>query len=121
MCWNGRAWRRAAHHNPCGRELAGENRYAVDGHVAFHPLLSALPLSCRYPYSERALSWQERRRVEQDYLAAEAKARLNIDSQLRAAGWIVQNYTRATVNAGKGWSSGSSPWKRRCTLYQCDV
>jgi type I site-specific restriction endonuclease len=40
--------------------------------------------------------------VEEDYLAAEARARVNIDSQLRAAGWIVQDYKRAAVNAGKG-------------------
>ena len=37
-----------------------------------------------------------------DYLAREAKARKNIDRQLVAAGWIVQNADEANVSAGRG-------------------
>jgi hypothetical protein len=37
-----------------------------------------------------------------DYLAREAKARKNIDRQLGAAGWIVQNASQANVSAGPG-------------------
>ena len=37
-----------------------------------------------------------------DYLAREAKARKNIDRQLAAAGWIVQNASQASVSAGPG-------------------
>jgi len=36
------------------------------------------------------------------YLAREAKARINIDRQLEAAGWIVQSIDHANVNAGRG-------------------
>jgi type I restriction enzyme R subunit len=37
-----------------------------------------------------------------EYLAREAKARVNIDRQLAAAGWIVQRADQANVNAGLG-------------------
>ena len=37
-----------------------------------------------------------------DYLAREAKARINIDRHLDAAGWIVQHADRANVSAGPG-------------------
>ena len=37
-----------------------------------------------------------------EYLAREAKARVNIDRQLAAAGWIVQKADQANVNAGPG-------------------
>ncbi len=37
-----------------------------------------------------------------DYLAREAKARINIDRQLEAAGWVVQHADRANVTAGPG-------------------
>ena len=36
------------------------------------------------------------------YLAREAKARINIDRQLAAAGWVVQHADRANVSAGPG-------------------
>ena len=36
------------------------------------------------------------------YLAREAKARINIDRQLVAAGWLVQNADQANINAGRG-------------------
>jgi type I restriction enzyme R subunit len=37
-----------------------------------------------------------------DYLAREAKARINIDRQLEAAGWVVQHADRANVTAAPG-------------------
>ena len=37
-----------------------------------------------------------------DYLAREAKARVNIDRQLAAAGWLVQNADQANISAGRG-------------------
>ena len=40
--------------------------------------------------------------ADDDYLAREAKARKNIDRQLAAAGWIVQNASQASVSAGPG-------------------
>ena len=39
---------------------------------------------------------------EDDYLAREAKARKNIDKQLAAAGWKVQNQKALNLNAGPG-------------------
>jgi len=38
--------------------------------------------------------------TDTDCLAAEARARKNIDTQLAAAGWIVQSADRVNVNAG---------------------
>jgi type I restriction enzyme M protein len=53
--------------------------------------------------------------VEGDYLAAEARARINIDTQLRAAGWAVQDNDRVNLHAGRGETV-------RCLLLeQCDV
>jgi type I restriction enzyme, R subunit len=37
-----------------------------------------------------------------EYLAREAKARMSIDRQLKAAGWIVQSASKANVSAGLG-------------------
>lgn len=37
-----------------------------------------------------------------DYLAREARARVNIDRQLAAAGWLVQNSDTVNLNAGSG-------------------
>jgi len=37
-----------------------------------------------------------------DYLAREAKARINIDRQLEAAGWVVRHADRANLAAGAG-------------------
>ncbi len=37
-----------------------------------------------------------------DYLTPEAKARVEIDKMLAAAGWIVQDYARANLSAAKG-------------------
>jgi type I restriction enzyme R subunit len=37
-----------------------------------------------------------------DYLAREARARVEIDRQLAAAGWLVQSADRADVSAGPG-------------------
>ena len=39
---------------------------------------------------------------DHDYLAAEAKARKEIDEQLAAAGWVVQDQTRLNLSAGVG-------------------
>jgi type I restriction enzyme, R subunit len=39
---------------------------------------------------------------DHDYLAAEARARKNIDAQLAAAGWLVQGGKQPNVNAGVG-------------------
>jgi type I restriction enzyme, R subunit len=39
---------------------------------------------------------------DHDYLAREAKARINIDAQLAAAGWVVQSGNRVNVAAGPG-------------------
>jgi len=36
------------------------------------------------------------------YLTAEAKARVNIDRQLTAAGWVVQNFREMNLYAGPG-------------------
>src|SRR6059058_2639326 len=40
--------------------------------------------------------------VQHDYAPAEARARKNIDAQLCAAGWLVQDHDRASVRAGTG-------------------
>jgi len=40
--------------------------------------------------------------ADDEYLAREAKARVNIDRQLAAAGWIVQSASKANVSAGLG-------------------
>jgi len=40
--------------------------------------------------------------IDDAYLAAEARARINIDRQLEAAGWVVQSADRVNVNAGPG-------------------
>lgn len=40
--------------------------------------------------------------MENDYLAREAKARVNIDAQLAAAGWLVQRADRVNLSAGPG-------------------
>jgi hypothetical protein len=38
----------------------------------------------------------------EEYLKPEAKARLNIDSMLRAAGWDVQDFSRVNLGAARG-------------------
>jgi type I restriction enzyme R subunit len=38
----------------------------------------------------------------EEYLAREAKARINIDRQLGAAGWVVQHADKANLSAGRG-------------------
>ena len=38
----------------------------------------------------------------EEYLAREAKARINIDRQLVAAGWVVQHADKANLGAGRG-------------------
>ena len=40
--------------------------------------------------------------VEHDYLAREAKARVEIDKQLAAAGWMVQSQKALNLGAGPG-------------------
>src|SRR5437763_39894 len=42
------------------------------------------------------------KRMDDAYVAREARARKNIDAQLAAAGWLVQSYSRANVGAGPG-------------------
>ena len=37
-----------------------------------------------------------------DYLAPEARARMEIDEQLDACGWVVQDYKHAAVAAAQG-------------------
>jgi type I restriction enzyme, R subunit len=37
-----------------------------------------------------------------EYLAREARARINIDRQLVAAGWLVQHADKANLGAGRG-------------------
>ena len=39
---------------------------------------------------------------ENDYLAPEQKARMDIDDQLVACGWVVQDYKSAAVAAAQG-------------------
>ena len=39
---------------------------------------------------------------EHDYLAREARARVEIDKQLVAAGWVVQSQEALNLNAGPG-------------------
>jgi type I restriction enzyme, R subunit len=41
-------------------------------------------------------------REEDDYLAAEARARKKIDAKLREAGWVVQDRAKANLWAGQG-------------------
>ena len=41
-------------------------------------------------------------RAESDYLTPEGRARMEIDEQLEACGWVVQDYGRAAVAAAKG-------------------
>lgn len=40
--------------------------------------------------------------MQNDYIAAEARARVDIDQQLVASGWLVQNADQANVTAGTG-------------------
>jgi len=37
-----------------------------------------------------------------EYLAREAKARINIDRQLVAAGWVFQHADKANLSVGRG-------------------
>ena len=46
---------------------------------------------------------------EQDYLAREARARIEIDRQLVTAGWVVQSQGRLDLSAGPGSPCASSP------------
>ena len=48
-----------------------------------------------------------------DYLAPEARARMEIDSQLAACGWMVQDYKHAAVAAAPTVTgpSSSSSWR----------
>ena len=39
---------------------------------------------------------------DHDYLAREARARMEIDRQLAAAGWVVQSQVRLNLSAGPG-------------------
>jgi hypothetical protein len=47
-----------------------------------------------------------------DYLVREAKARINIDRQFDAAGWVVQHADRAVVTAGPGVAVRESSSRR---------
>jgi len=38
----------------------------------------------------------------EDYLGPEAKARVGIDKQLTAAGWVVQHHKQMNLGAGRG-------------------
>jgi hypothetical protein len=50
---------------------------------------------------------------EDDYLAREAKARVEIDRQLAAAGWVVHSQKALNLSAGPGSRCVSSGWRRR--------
>src|SRR5262249_8479797 len=43
---------------------------------------------------------------DDEYLAREARARKEIDRQLRAGGWVVQGQQALTVHAGRGVAVG---------------
>src|SRR5438094_1240025 len=78
-----------------------------------------------------------------DYLGPEAQARLEIDKQLTAAGWIVQRHRQMNLGAGRGvavrefpmahghgdaedllarWFDAGHAWKPSTRIgYDCDV
>jgi len=61
-----------------------------------------LALSARYPASILVFVTPQDASGEHDYLAREAKARVEIDRQLRDAGWVVQSQDELNLSAGTG-------------------
>jgi hypothetical protein len=61
------------------------------------------------------LSWGFMESGDHDYLAREARARMGIDKQLVAVGWVVQSQDALNLSAGPGGRGrhGEEPQRHR--------